>query len=138
MLVPSIKAGGELIMKVATKIFTAAYVIAIGAATFALSAEAQQYGAGGTQYGPDYQYYGPRNGSRSSRTTRNLGEPSTTGTQYGPDYQYYGPRGGRSQEFYGAVRYGGDCVVSTDIGRGYGFTKPCEAPQSPGRVRRRQ
>jgi hypothetical protein len=65
----------------------------------------------------------------------------------GPDQSYRGGpaqsyRGsgqsyGRTQEYYGVVRYGGDCVVNTDLNRGYGFLKPCPAPQKPVRTDRR-
>jgi hypothetical protein len=52
-------------------------------------------------------------------------------------YRGTGQSSGRAQEYYGVVRYGGDCVVNTDLNRGYGFLKPCPAPQRPS-VNRRQ
>jgi len=59
----------------------------------------------------------------------------------GPDQSYRSGPGqsyGRAQEYHGPVRFGGDCVVNTDINRGYGFMKPCPAPQKPTRVSRRR
>jgi hypothetical protein len=89
-----------------------ALVVSIGILALVVSVQgaAAQYGGG-----PDQSYRG------------------------GPDQSYRGSGqsyGGRSQEYYGVVRYGGDCVVNTDLNRGYGFLKPCPAPQKPVRVRR--
>ena len=37
----------------------------------------------------------------------------------------------------GPVRRGGMCVADVDIGRGYGYMKPCPAPQAAPRVAHR-
>jgi hypothetical protein len=130
-------------MKLATKLFTATFVIgAIGAATFALPAEAapitapaglqnaprahvqtvqwrRGWDSGGTQYGPDYEYYGPRSGSGyyQAGPGYNAGGPAS-GTQYGPDYDDYGPRSGSgysgSGPAYDSYAYSGGANTGGD------------------------
>jgi len=46
------------------------------------------------------------------------------------------PRVNAGWEWYssvGPVRRGNMCVADVDINRGYGFLKPCPAPQAPAR-----
>ncbi len=57
------------------------------------------------------------------------------GSSYAQPYGsgYAAGYGGGYMPAVGPVRVGGGCVVTTDSGRGYGFTKPCDPPQRPVR-----
>jgi hypothetical protein len=135
----------ESIMKLATELFTATFVI--GAATLALPANAapitapaglqnasgprvqtvQWLGGGniGTQYGPDYDYYGPRYGSGAYQVSPgyNAGE-QVGGTQYGPDYGYYGPRYGSGAYQVSPGYNAGEQVGGTQYGPDYDYNGP--------------
>jgi hypothetical protein len=118
-------------MKRPTKLIFSALTVSIATAAFALPAAAQY---GGTQYG-NYDYFygqGERAPGGGYYGGPRAGANQYPGTQYG-NYDYYGPRGGSYSgpyEWYagpGPVRRGGDCVVDTDLNRGYGYMKPCPA-----------
>ena len=44
--------------------------------------------------------------------------------------------GGEWYASVGPIRRGNMCVADVDSGRGYGFLKPCPAPQAPARQAR--